>query len=211
VKNIFIFFIRAVLLIVCISDYSYTADDKKATKQANLEIIQKLAERIADSIYASIPTGTSDTVNLSFKPSTDSWIVEHAITKRLKEYSNLFIKSGDFSNQNLTIDFAISKISIKYKDSFKERFFGTQKTNRWVEVKLAKKITFNNEILSVGTSVEQYHDTVDVNSINELENQSIPLTRGSLPDDSFIDRILVPTVVLSSVAVIVYLFFTLRK
>lgn len=198
-------------MIFYISNYSYAADDKQAIKQTNLEIIQMLAERIADSIYVSIPTGTSDTVNLSFKPSTDSWIVEHAIIKRLKEYSNLFIKSGDFSNQNLTIDFAISKISIKYKDSFKERFFGTQKENRWVKVELAQKVTFNSEILSIGTFVEQYHDTIDIDSINELENQSIPLTRGSLPDGSFIDRILVPTVVLGSVAVIVYLFFTLRK
>lgn len=198
-------------MIFLISNYSYAADDKQAIKLTNLEIIQMLAARIADSVYASIPTGASDTVKLSFNPSTDSWIVEHAVTKRFKEYSNLFIKSGDSSNQNITVNFAISKISIKYKDSFKERFFGTLKENRWVKVELAQKVTLNNEILSIGTFAEQYHDTIDIGSINELENQTIPLTRGSLPDGSFIDRILVPTVVSGSVAVIVYLLFTLRK
>jgi hypothetical protein len=182
-----------------------------AQQKTNLEVIQELSRKSIDSLFSHGHSFLGDTLNVRMIPSTDSWIVENAILQKVYEHhrSRITSDSGTFSYP--TLEFAISDMSIKYVKVFYDGFLGAKKVIRSVNLDLSSKITAQGALKAIDLLHQEYQDTVNYDSIPYLENGSIISTRSSLPEDTFIDRILSPLIVTSSVAVIVYLFFTLRK
>lgn len=152
-----------------------------------------------------------DTLNIKMIPSTNSWIVEYAILKELNN-KNIFCFQTDTNSSPYTaIELAISKMDVGYEKIFRDGFLGPKKVVRSVELELFTKITKKGTLLSIEPIYQQYQDTVSLEVVNQLEDENVQSSKGIMPDEAMFDRIISPVIITSSVAVIVYLFFILRK
>jgi hypothetical protein len=193
------------VIICCISTETFSQPQK------NLEIIQELSEKSIDSLGLDVYNFLGDTLNIRFVPSCDSWIVENSIIKKIRENGRVILIS-DTNNLNYPIwHFAILNMGVEYGKTFYDGFLGHKKVVRSVNLNLSLKITSRGEVKKIDYLSRRYQDTVAYDSIHLLENDNMSSTKSALPDETFIDRILSPVIITSSVAVIVYLFFTLRK
>jgi hypothetical protein len=197
------FSILFVLFAVCLNSYSQ--------QKTNLEVIQELSIKTIDSLVSQGSELLVDTLNVKMIPSDDYRIVENSILKRLHDNRRLEIVSDTNTLRYTTLELSIIKMGVRYNNVFYDGFFGSKKVVRSVNLELTSKVTKNGSLKNIDILNQQYQDTVDYNSINLIENQNIVSTISSLPDDTFIDRLLSPVIITSSVAVVVYLFFTLRK
>lgn len=193
------------IIFICISS-EILAQPKK-----NLEIIRDLSVKNIDSLILQDYPYLGDTLNLRFIPYAESWIVENSIIARLNERGRKYIIS-DTSNFNYPVlQFAISEMSVKYGNVFYDGFLGPKKVVRTVKLELSLKITNHTDIKKIDYLSQQYQDTVSLEAVNQLEDEHVQSSKGIIPDEAILDRIISPVIITSSVAVIVYLFFTLRK
>lgn len=180
-------------------------------QKSNLEILQELSKNVYDSLYSQIDYSTGDSLMLVVKPSPDYWIVEHTLLQNLKD-KNKFCLLPDTNMSTVTsIELAIIKMDVKYKSIFRQTFLGQKQVVRVVDLTVSSKVTKDRHLVAVKTIDQHNQDTVALESIHQLENEHILSTKGVLPDDAILDRVLSPVIITLSVAVIVYLFFTLRK
>jgi hypothetical protein len=182
-----------------------------AQNKTNLDVILELSKTAADSVLARIRYSVGDTVSVSIKPSSDSWVVENTVLKRLKENDIACFQAGANSSSYTVIELAISKMDVRYQKVFRDGFLGTKKVVRSVELELFTKITKRGNLLEVDPIYQQYQDTVSLEAVNLLEAEHVQSSKGIITDEAILDRIVSPVIITSSVAVIVYLFFTLRK
>jgi hypothetical protein len=164
-----------------------------------------------DSLISQDYPFLGDTLNIRFIPSADSWIAENSIIARLNEKSRKHIIADTSNFSYPVLQFAISDMSVKYGKVFYDGFLGPKKVTRSINLELSLKITSQGAVKIIDYLSQHYQDTVSYDSIHLLENENVSPTKSSLPDETLIDRIISPVIITSSVAVIVYLFFTLRK
>lgn len=180
-------------------------------QKTNLEILQVLSKNVYDSLQYPIDYSTGDSLMLIVKPSPDYWIVEHTLLQELKD-KNILCSLSDTSLSPVTImELAIIKMGIRYESIFRQTFLGQKQVVRVVDLTVSSKVTKDRYLVAVKTIDQHNQDTVALESIYRLENEHIFSTKGVLPDDAILDRLLSPVIITSSVALIVYLFFTLRK
>lgn len=180
-------------------------------QKTNLEILQELSKNVCDSLFSQIGSSTGDSLMLLVKPSPDYWIVEHSILQDLKG-KNIVCSLPDTSLSTVAvIELAIVKMGARYENIFRQTFLGQNKVVRVVDLTVSSKVTKGSNLIAIKTIHQHIQDTVALESIHQLENEHILSTKGVLPADAILDRVLSPVIITSSVAVIVYLFFTLRK
>ena len=124
-----------------------------------------------------------------------------------------------FRNYNPTSSFqglvlAINRFttSIKYSKPFEKSFLGKNFTTRRIETGLRGQFysARTEEVKKAIDKKAQYTDEIPYGSIAEIENSSYSFTRGKRDDYSFWEKIYEPALVIASVAIVVYLFFTQR-
>jgi hypothetical protein len=182
-----------------------------AQNKTNLDVIRELSKRATDSILVRTEYSFGDTVSVSIKPSSDSWVVEYTIFNGLKENNVVCRKADSFSSLYNAIELAIIKMDVRYLRSFRDGFLGPKKVVRSVELELFAKVTKKDILINIEPIYQQYQDTVSLEAVNQLEDEHVQSSKGILPDEAIIDRIISPVIITSSVVVIVYLFFNLRK
>lgn len=180
-------------------------------QNTNLEILQILSKNVYDSLQSQINYSTGDCLTLIVKPSPDYWIVEHTLLQDLKDKNILCSLSDSSLTTVTTIELALIKMGVKYESIFRQTFLGQKQVVRVVDLSVSSKVTKDRHLVAVKTIDQHNQDTVALESIHQLENEHILSTKGVLPADAILDRVLSPVIITSSVAVIVYLFFTLRK
>ena len=211
-RNItFIFLIIILTFQIIFSKCLFSTENVLKPQKTNLEIIQDLSTKILDSVLDTFSKSITDTINYSFIPSTNSWVIDHTVSRRLKESTNKIIKTNNFDEKKFSIELGISNINVGYDNIHREKIFGSKKGNRTIKVDLSIKVSKDNELLLVKNHIEKYSDTIFVDSINELENTNIPITCGKLSEAPLTERLIIPAVIVTSIGVIVYLFFTIRK
>jgi hypothetical protein len=124
-----------------------------------------------------------------------------------------------FRNYNPTSSFqglvlAINRFttSIKYSKPFEKSFLGKNFTTRRIETELRGQFysARTDEVKKAIDKKAQYTDEIPYGSIAEIENSSYSFTRGKRDDYSFWEKIYEPALVIASVSIVVYLFFTQR-
>jgi hypothetical protein len=203
--------LKALRLLKLLVIFSCISSNIFSQPKNNLELIQELSRKNIDSLFSSNRLTLGDTLNIKMIPSTNSWIVEHEILKELKEKNIVCFQVDSNSSPYTLVELAIPKMDVRYEKMFRDGFLGAKKIVRSVELELSAKIMEQSKLLDVGQFYQRYQDTVSLEAVNQLEDEHVTLSKGILPDEAIFDRIISPVILTSSVAVIVYLFFTLRK
>ncbi|MDI6802710.1 MAG: hypothetical protein QME58_02540 [Bacteroidota bacterium] len=171
-----------------------------------------LSSNLADSLINQNGLKQGDSITFGMISTPNDWFVENQIIRTLQGKSIIdvpLIASGEGSQ--MQIECAVSKIFVNYSDIYRDGFLGNKKVTRSIGIELSGKILDKNKIKIIQPIYTTYKDTVLFSSINSLEEQYIPATKGIIPDDNIIEKLIIPSVVVSSVAIITYLFFTLRN
>lgn len=207
-RNIVIVIVNVVFL----SSFSFSQSFVEYTRKSNYEIFNVLSANLADSLIIQNGLKQGDTITFKMISTPNDWFVENQIIRALHDKNIIDVPSlASGADSQTQIECGISRIFVSYSDIFRDGFLGSKKVSRLIGIELAGKIMGQNKKDIIKPIFVTYKDTVLYSSINSLEEQNIPATKGEIPDDSIIERIIIPSVVVSTVAVITYLFFTLRN
>lgn len=180
--------------------------------KSNYELFQMLSSNLADSLILHNGLKQGDSITFRMISTPNDWFIENQIIRAFQAKNIVDIPFAASGSNNLPqIECAVSKIFVSYSDIFRTGFLGSKKVSRLIGIELSGKVLDSNKKKIIQTIFASHKDTVLFSSINSLEDQNISVTKGVIPDDSIIERIIIPSIVVSTVAIITYLFFTLRN
>ena len=177
-----------------------------AQEKTNLELINEL-----------IDTSTSKIVNnLSHFPSTPKLNINYPQEFSFLSHrvSNSFVRNGIKlsvdSSATTIINYCFSNIKVEYSNLFKDGLFGSYLMERKVTLSGDFSIQDSNMIANSDVFSFSVVDTIAYDNYYSLENSSLPFTKGNIPDPPFFPSILEPAIAITTVAVSVILFFSVR-
>lgn len=185
-----------------------------AQSKSNLDMFQKLLGKISSEIVKATAIPKGDSVSVAVQPTTESWLVETAISEALRENGAVvFLAHQVPQKQGKHLELNGQEMAVRYEDMFREGFLGAQKVKRSTSASLSFRLeqTATGEVTAGKTLQEVLTDTIDVDEIPLLESPALPFTRGQIPSDSFLDKVVEPFVIIGAAGVAIYLFFTIRS
>ncbi len=116
------------------------------------------------------------------------------------------------SFQGLVLVFHLFDIGIEYSEPFENAFLGENYVNRKISIELKGQIySARSDIIKAALDKEiSYTDVILYEDIEWLEHSVYEFTTGMRRNYSFWDKYFEPALAITSVAVMVYLFFTQR-
>lgn len=199
-----------ILLLALTVPFTVAAQEPEAAVPANLKLYQALAGVIADSA-AQMRTGVdSPAVRITVSPADVRWFLEEPVAKafRSRGWSVVISDSARF-----VVDFAALAMSVKYDNVRRPGLFASRVVDRTVrlgvQVRVADRVT--GVVLKGEEKAAEHSDTVELSTIESLETLWVPATRGTLPPEGFFSGWAEPLIVIGSVAVAIYLLFTVRS
>lgn len=185
------------------------ADDPHPVRP-NLRIFQEQFRSIADSVFAFIPSATDSTVCPTIRPPVHAWYLEQQVIDAARSRGLTPSASAD---ARLDAEFGVEQISVAYENARRTWLFGEQIVDRCISlsgsVRLVERGT--GEILVARSFAFATRDTVPVVSLESLESPGIPATHAVAPASGFFPSFVEPFVLIGSVAVAVYLLFSVRS
>ncbi len=204
--------ISVLVSIIFLVSIGFSQYFRERPHKSNYEIFLMLSTNLADSLISQNGLKQGDSVSFKMITTANDWFVENQIIRALEEKNITNVPHiPSTEDPQIQIECAVSRLFVNYSDIFRDGFLGSKKVCRSIGLELSGKIFVNKTLKTFQPIIATYNDTVLFSSIRSLEEQNIPATKGNIPDDTIIERLIIPTVVVSTVAVITYLFFTLRN
>lgn len=173
--------------------------------KTNLEVAYQL---ISDSISKidSVVVKKEKISNFSYT-SPDSYnFLKSKVADNLLRAGYKF----DGSGINTSLEFSIHKINVEYTDPYKDGFFGELMVKRNLSFEGIALLTGADGTVSVSLN-DSFSDIVELDAIPEIEDQSIPFTKGTIPEIPLFSNILEPIIVVGTLIGTIILFFTVRS
>ena len=170
----------------------------------NIDVINSLLDESVDMILESVD-------------NVDGLLLEYNSPPQLKRFENRIVytltEKGINVLKNKTssikLNYALDDVSVSFSEAFRESFFGGYKTERKVKI-AGSFILYENGKVSEGKYFNFFkNDTLDYESIQDFNNGFVAKTEK--PDVPFFDSLLEPVIALGTVAVAIFLFFTVRS
>ena len=116
------------------------------------------------------------------------------------------------SFDGMVIDLDRFSINVTYSKPFTKKLFGPNYTVRRVEIILRGQLyrKLSGKVLESLDELRSYEDEIRYDDIQMLEKSNYTFTNGVRKDYSFWDKLIEPALTITSVALLVYLFFSQR-
>ena len=176
--------------------------------KTNLEIFYSLTDSLVDRIVKEIPSNENKlllTLNLGESYSLFSNEIISEFRKNGKEIFEHSSDSTDLPYVNIVMEDA----EVEYGEIFRDGWFGMHYVERFSTISGNYLHTFSGgekkefEITNV--------DTIKVENIKILENDSFPFTKGTIPPEPFLSGVAEPIIAIGTAAAAVALFFIIRS
>jgi hypothetical protein len=176
----------------------------------NIRAYQLLSARIGDSLNANIATQESIRVLLSVKPEGSAWLVEGGIAQALQRQGRIVVVAQPADYEAAL---GVIEMHVVYENARSEGVFTGKLVDRDLVLNMSAKVVDQRTgVLVLSKELhETMVDTVRESEIPTLEDPNVPLTQGTLPGEGFFSSLVEPLIMLSAVAVAVYLLFTVRS
>lgn len=178
-----------------------------AQAKTNLEVFYSFTDSIANKISMNLD-GELKEVKTKFILGEEYYIFANRLTASLQKKTITILPESSTSNFTL-ITLTIDQTKVEYGEIFRDGMFG--------ELKLERKLNLSGNYTLSGKSTKYFPfsfsstDTVALGTIQELETESFPFTKGSIPSEPFLSSIIEPAIVITTAAVSAILFFTIRS
>lgn len=178
-----------------------------AQSKTNLEIFYSLTDSISGKISSTV-TESPKEIKVKFNLGEYDYIFSNQIISSLQK--NGFTVHPENNNTDIpSINIVMDMTKVEYGEIFRDGMFG--------DLLLERKISIAGNFTLVASSYNyfpftfSFSDTISVGEIPALENESFPFSQGNIPAEPFLSSLIEPAIVLSTAAVSVILFFTIRS
>jgi hypothetical protein len=176
--------------------------------KTNLEVLYSLNDSLVSQIVEGIPQNNDKIVlklNLGDTYSIFSNHIKNAFINKGKE---IFEANPDELNLP-EINIVMEKAGVEYGEMERDGWFGDYYTSRTLFI----DGNYLNTLSKKG--LQQYHitatDTIKVDDIKLLENDSFPFTKGEIPAEPFFSSLWEPVIAIGAAAAAIILFFSVRN
>lgn len=176
----------------------------------NLDVMRTLTERIGERVGKLISSNDAETVAVRVLPEETAWYVERSLLTGLSKDNVLSAAPGHAS---LRAEFGIGSLRVVYSNIRRDGILGPKVIDRQVTVLVSAKVVNqqSGNILVLKDFHEEEIDTLEFSDLENVENPNLEVTQGVIPDEGFFSNIAEPLVVLSAIAIAVYLLFNVRS
>lgn len=176
--------------------------------KTNLDIYNELVDSSVISLINNLPQGENE-INLKLELGDSYSFFQNRILYDLNEKKikiNMFptLKDGVSG-----VNYVIEEMDVNYSDIDRDGMFGDFMMPR--ELNIEGNYSISNKKIFTKNFNYTFLDTVNVKAVNEIENESYPFTKGDIPSEPFFSSISEPVIALSSAAVAIILFYTIRS
>ena len=176
--------------------------------KTNLNIYNELVDSSVISLINNLPVGEKE-INLKLELGESYSFFQNRILYDLNEKEikiNLF---PTLIEGNYRVIYVLEEIKVEYSDIEREGLFGEFMMPR--ELTLKGNFNISKENIFTKNFNYTFLDTVNVKAVNDIENGSYSFTKGEMPSEPFFSSITEPVIAISSAAVAIILFFTIRS
>jgi len=186
-------------LLISISSFPQT--------KTNLDVIYKLIGRSiskADSVL-----GAKQTINLSFTSFPALEVLRPKIFQAFDEHGYSLTTSTVESNP--AVNYTVASLKVEYKNPFSDGLFGGLMLEREVSLNYSLTITGTDKAIKTFSYTENQIDTVKLDEISGLENQTLPFTQSSIPSTPLLSNLWEPIIVVGTLILTIVLLFSIRS
>ena len=184
--------------------------DEPLPPRPTVRIFQEMIAAVADSVFLAPAVSRPATVRIAIEPATHAWYLETAVLASARAH-DLTPAEGSATQYEARI--GVDQIGTVYGDVRRTWMFGEQIMDRTIRVagtlKMVEKGT--GAILLSRPFDAVARDTVAVVGCEALESPGIPATHAIAPASGAFSSLIEPIVLIGSVAVAVYLLFSVRN
>lgn len=193
--------LRIVLLFLLIN-VSHQAQTK-----TNLDVFKVLVDSSITEALVNISDSPKD-IYLDLKLGSSYAILEDQIFKSIKAHKkNISLISNP--SENIGLSYSIENAVVNYGEIFRDGFLGDHFVER--KVFISGSYRFQDKEVKIKDFYFDNIDTVKFDEIQTLENSSYPFTKGEIPSEPFLSNLFEPLVAITTAAVVIALFFTVRS
>ena len=193
--------LRIVLLFLLIN-VSHQAQTK-----INLDVFKVLVDSSITEALVNISDSPKD-IYLDLKLGSSYAILEDQIFKSIKAHKkNISLISNP--SENIGLSYSIENAVVNYGEIFRDGFLGDHFVER--KVFISGSYRFQDKEVKIKDFYFDNIDTVKFDEIQILENSSYPFTKGEIPSEPFLSNLFEPLVAITTAAVVIALFFTVRS
>jgi len=201
-------YFRAVFLFFLLLIFSANLTKISGQTKTNLEVFYSLTDSLISEVIKEIPEDKNKillTLNLGESYSLFSNNIKEEFRKCGKEVFNLPAEEVNIPQVNIVMEGA----GVEYGELFRDGWFGSHYVQRYSTIFGNYFLTFSNEGKTEFEITKI--DTVKVEDIKYLENDSFPFTKSAIPPEPFISGLAEPLIAIGTAAIVVVLFFTIRS
>lgn len=185
--------------------YLFTLTSVFPQSISNYQIITNLIDQ---SLFESTDSTDLDKeLSLNIYLPQPLEILKPYITQKMIKYG---YKLKSVTSENLQLSYSISEIKVEYGETF-GNFFGELKTERTIILKGSYTKIKDGYIFEPKAFNISSIDTIGLNEFQNIENTTIPFTRGVPPSISVYTNLLEPIIVVGTLIATVILLFSVRS
>ena len=196
------FLLVKILSVVIVANLSLYAQSS-----TNLDVFKALIDSSIAEVFLNQTDSPKD-IFLDLKLGSSYSILEDQIFKSIKAHNkNISLISNP--SENIGLSYSIENTAVKYGEVFREGFLGDHFSER--KIFISGSYRFQDKEVKIKDFYYQNIDTVKFDEIQTLENSSYPFTKGEIPSEPFLSNLFEPLVAITTAAVVIALFFTVRS
>ena len=191
------------LLVILFASFNLFSQTK-----TNLDVFYSLTDSLVDQINLEIPSNEKKillTLNLGQSYS----LFSNSIKERFKQSGKEILEQPPDELNIPHVDIVLEGAGIEYGEMFRDGWFGTHYIQRYSTI-------FGNYLQTFSESGKREFeitriDTVKVDDLKSLENDSFPFTKGTIPPEPFLSGFAEPLIAIGIAAAVIVIFFTVRS
>jgi hypothetical protein len=179
-----------------------------AQLKTNLDVFYSLTDSLVDQINFEIPSSEKKillTLNLGQSYS----IFSNSIKEKFRQSGKEILEQPPDELNIPHVDIVMEGAGVEYGEMFRDGWFGTHYIQRYSTI-------FGNYLQTFSESGKREFeitqiDTVKVDDLKSLENDSFPFTKATIPSEPFLSGFAEPLIAIGTAAAVIVLFFTVRS
>jgi hypothetical protein len=199
-----LFWNSSILLILLFNIFLFP----QARARTNLDVFYSLTDSLVDRIVYEIPFEEKEillTLNLGEAYS----LFANQIRARFENNDKKILVQPPDELSIPVVDIVLEGAGVEYGEIYRDGWFGTHYMSRYSTIfgnyfqsfSETRKIKFEFSTI----------DTVKVEDIKFLENESFPFTQSNIPPEPFLSGLAEPLIAIGVAAAIIVVFFTVRS
>lgn len=191
------------LLVIIFASFNLFSQTKN-----NLDVFYSLTDSLVDQINFEIPSSEKKillTLNLGQSYS----LFSNSIKERFRRSGKEILEQPPDELNIPHVDIVLEGAGVEYGEMFRDGWFGTHYIQRYSTI-------FGNYVQTFSESGKREFeiiriDTVKVDDLKSLENDSFPFTKGTIPPEPFLSGFAEPLIAIGIAAAVIVIFFTVRS